>query len=294
MKHQTLAVIGLTTVTGLTMSAWAADPTLPAMGAGTVPFVALPYGSGDAISAIAQATTPPEAVAAFARGLALHHGNAKLYQAYVQKLVEFDLPDLAVSPAQTLVALQPDNALALAVLGLDAARRGDIRVATTDIVIAAARAPDDVFVQHGSGQVLAWYDRSMDHSMIPASVVSSLEMVRAQLQGKQVYADAYRLAMQTYQDRAAAARAAAQNQQAAPAMPKPDPPGMHELTTASPVVNNYYTYGPTACVPPAVVTSPAPSYVYPSAYYAAPAAYPCWSCPFPFPFLSFAFRFGHR
>jgi hypothetical protein len=259
-----------------------------------------------AIAAIDQAKLPPDAVAAYARGLAVDRTDARLYRAYVHKLVEFDLPDMAVPPAQALLSLQPDDALALAVTSIDAAKHGDMRTAVTDVAIAATHAPDDAFVQHAAGQVVAWYDTTPDHSVVPASIVSTLDAVRPQLQAKQPYADAYKQATEAYQQAAAAAKANA----AAAAGPKPDPAQMHDLTVAPsplpaappapaaaqappPVVNNYYTT-PQAAAPATVVT---PTYVYPQTYYAPPPTvvypYPTYYCgPWAPPFVSLSFGFG--
>ena len=300
MKRQTLAVLGMTTLTliGTSAAVWAADPIVPAgnpPAAGTM--------AGD-IAAVAQAKTVPDAVGAFAHGLALDRTNPGLYQAYVQKLVELDMPDLAVAPAQALVSLQPDNGLALAVQAIDAAQRGDMRVAVTDAVIAGTRTPDEPFVQHAVGQVLAWYDTAPDHSVVPASIVSSLETLRPQVQGKTIFADAYKQAVQAYQDRAAAAAKLAQASSA-----KPDVPGTHTPTEAPlapapvaaaavpvpgpQVTNNYYPAQAAASTPPAVVYT-SPTYVYTPAYY-PPAYYaPAYPGYYPYPFLglSFGFRFG--
>jgi hypothetical protein len=247
------------------------------------------------------------AVTQFSHGLALDRSNPGLYQAYVQRLVELDLPDLAVAPAQALVSLQPDNGLALAVLAIDAAQHGDMRTAVTDAVIAGTRNPDEPFVQHAAGQVLAWYDTAPDHSVVPASIVSSLEALRPQVQGKTFFADAYKQAVQAYQDRAAAAAKLAQVSSA-----KPDVPSTHTPTEAPPVaapapapaaaaappvpapqVSNYYPAQPAASAPPTVVYTQ-PTYVYTPAYY-PPAYYaPAYPGYYPYPFvgLSFGFRFG--
>jgi hypothetical protein len=294
MKRQALAVLGLTAITliGTGTMARAADPVA------VPPAAPAPGTMADDIAAITQAKTVPDAVSAFSRGLAVDRGNAKLYQAYVQRLVELDMPDLAVTPAQALVSLQPDNAMALAVLGLDAAQKGDMRVAMTDVVIAGTRDAEEPFVQHAAGQIVAWYDTAPDHAAVPASIVTSLETLRPQIQNKTYFADAYKQAVQAYKERAAAAAKLAQTSSA-----KPDVPDMHTPTAAAPppaaapappVTNNYYPAqpAPAAQAPAVVYTSPTyvytPAY-YPPAYYAP--AYPYYA-PYPFVGLSFGFRFG--
>jgi len=270
----------------------------------------------DAISAIGQAKTPPDAVSAYARGLALYRNSAPLYQAYVKRLVEMDLPDLAVAPAQTLVGLQPDNSLALAVLAIDAAEHGDMRMAVTDAVVAGTHNSEEPFVQHAAAQVFAWYDTAPDHTMVPASIVSSLEALRPQIQGKTYFADAYKQAVTMYQERAAeAAKAAAAGNQppavaAAPTGPKPDVPDTHTPTVAPAAPPPAPAPAPAAAAVPAPATPapavtyyppppattyvyPAPTYVYdsPPVYY-GPAYYPYGYGGYPFLGLSFGFRFG--
>jgi hypothetical protein len=250
MDRHVITVIGMTALL-LTSRVWAADLVVPAANV-TMTAGATNGTIDDAIRDIEQARTLPQAVSPYARALTFDRGNARLYQAYIRRLVELDLPDLAVAPAHVLASLEPDNALALAVLAIDAAQHADMRTAVTDVVIAGTRNPDEPFVQHAAAEVLAWYDTAADRSMVPMSIVTSLEALRPQIQSKLFFVDTYRQAVQAYQDQAAAAKP-----QASPAS-QPATPDTH-TPVASPVpaapaplpqvVDNYYYFNSPAYYP---------------------------------------------
>jgi hypothetical protein len=220
----------------------------------------------DTIAAITQARTVPDAVAAFTRGLALDRGHAGLYQAYVRRMLELGGFDLAVTPAQTLAALQPDNALALAVLATDAARHGDMRTALTDAVIAANHL-DEPFVQHVLAEVLAWYDAAGDHALVPAAIASSLEALRPRVQDRPIFAATYAQALRAYQDRAAAELQAARAAAAKPEEPvapvvAQNPPAPTPPVPPTQIVNNYFPAPPMPSAPELVVVDTLPTPVY--------------------------------
>jgi hypothetical protein len=204
---------------------------------------------GDAIHAITEADAPADAVAALARGMELDRGNPDLYQAYVQTMLRFDLPDLAVPAARALVALRPGDAVAWAVVGLDAARHGGLARAVTDVVLAAHLAGDDPFVLRTAGYVLAWYDTAPDRTAVPASIRASLDALRPRLADQVAFNEAYGSARAAYLARAAGTAAPAGSQ---PAFPPPAPeavalaPGTQPALPGVPpspaplVTNNYY------------------------------------------------------
>src|ERR1035441_3947298 len=76
-----------------------------------------------AIQAIQQAGDPSAAVAAYGSGLALTANDPKLHEAYVVRMVDMSLPEMAYHQAQTLTILQPNNGLAWGVVAYVDARR---------------------------------------------------------------------------------------------------------------------------------------------------------------------------
>src|SRR5512141_1126835 len=65
-----------------------------------------------AIQAIQQAADPSAVVAAYANGVAMDRNAPRLYEAYVARMVDLGLPELAYHQAQTLTTLQSNNGLA--------------------------------------------------------------------------------------------------------------------------------------------------------------------------------------
>ena len=58
-----------------------------------------------AIQAIQQAADPSAAVAAYASGFAVDRDNPRLHEAYVSRMVDLGLPEMAYHQAQTLTTL---------------------------------------------------------------------------------------------------------------------------------------------------------------------------------------------
>src|SRR5215471_8957266 len=79
-----------------------------------------PGDTAAAIQAIQQAPDPSAVVAAFAD--ATDRNNPKLYDAYVTRMVDLGLPEMAYHQAQTLTGLQSDNGLAWGVVAYVDAR----------------------------------------------------------------------------------------------------------------------------------------------------------------------------
>ena len=134
-----------------------------------------------AIQAIQQAADPSAAVAAFANGFAVDRNNPKLYGAYITRMVDLGLPELAYHQAEVLTTLEANNGLAWGVVGYVHARRGDMPDAISAIVLAGQAAPDSQFVQRTAGEIVAWYDLKADKSQIPDNAKSGLAAIRGRL-----------------------------------------------------------------------------------------------------------------
>ena len=95
-----------------------------------------PASVAAAIQAIQQAADPSAAVAAYGSGLALAANDPKLHEAYVARMVDMGLPEIAYHQAQTLTTLQPNNGLAWGVVAYVDARRGQMPEAIAAINLA--------------------------------------------------------------------------------------------------------------------------------------------------------------
>ena len=94
-----------------------------------------------AIQAIEQAPDPSAAVAAYVNGAAVDRNDPKLSEAYVARMVDLGLPELAFHQAQTLTTLESNNGLAWGVIAYVEARRGNMAEAISAINLAGQFAP---------------------------------------------------------------------------------------------------------------------------------------------------------
>ena len=158
-----------------------------------------------AIQAIQQAQDPSAAIGAYANGFAIDRNNPRLYDAYVSRMVELGLPEMAYHQAQTLTALQANNGLAWGVVAYVEARRGQMPEAISAINLAGQFASGDKFVQHTAGEILAWYDFKADKTKTAENAKEGLAKVRGLLQRTPSFTEAYNTAQKAYQSQAIAA-----------------------------------------------------------------------------------------
>jgi hypothetical protein len=154
-------------------------------------------GTG-AIQAIQQAADPSAVVAAFGNGLAASPNDPSLYEAYVNRMVDLGLPELAYHQAQTLTTLEPNRGLAWGVVGYVDARRGDMADAVFAVSLAASLEPENKFVLRTAGEVTAWYDLRADQSTIPQATKDALAKARSLIGNKPAYTEAYNIAKRGY------------------------------------------------------------------------------------------------
>jgi hypothetical protein len=187
-----------------------------------------PPVSGDAaaLQAIQQAPDPSAVVAAYANGIALSPNDPKLQDAYVRRMVDLGLPEMAFHQAQTLTTMQSNNGVAWGVVAYVDARRGQMPEAISAINLAGQFAPDNKFVAHTAGELLAWYDRKADKKAIPAEAQDGLAKIRKLLAKQTAFTEAYDNASKAYQTQGTpespstqAPATAAPPSQAAPAQP---------------------------------------------------------------------------
>ena len=77
-----------------------------------------PATTAAAIQAIQQAPDPSAAVAAYGSGLAIAPNDPKLHEAYVARMVDMGLPEMAFHQAHTLTTLATQQRLGLGRRGL--------------------------------------------------------------------------------------------------------------------------------------------------------------------------------
>src|SRR5208283_5223651 len=178
-----------------------------------------PVTTAAAIQAIQQAPDPSAAVAAYGSGLAVAANDPKLHEAYVARMVEMGLPEMAFHQAETLTTLQPNNGLAWGVVAYVDARRGQMPEAISAINLAGQFASSNKFVAHTAGEIVAWYDLKADKSKLPDNAKDGLTRIRGLLDKQPDFTQAYETGRQAYQSQTNAPQPSASTApgQAAPA-----------------------------------------------------------------------------
>ncbi len=247
-----------------------------------------------AIQAIQQAPDPSAVVAAYASALAFSPNDPSLHQAYVSRMVDMGLPEMAYHQAQTLTTLQPNNGLAWGVVAYVDARRGQMPDAVAAINLAGQFASTNKFVAHTAGEILAWYNLKADKSQIPENAKDGLARVRS-LMGKQpAFTEAYETARKAYlaqssavqpsAQESAAGAAAAAGSAANSAASTPQMAYAPEATAPNQYMSPYDQGAYSTYAVPPVVSAYPPDYYY-SDYDLSPYYYydwgPGWVAPLP-------------
>ena len=132
------------------------------------------------------------ALDAYSTGMAIDSSSTELHRAYLRKMVDLDAPKIAEDAARQVLAVDPGNGLARAVLADSEAKQGLMVDALTDIGLAARRAPAEPFVQRTSARLLAWNDHNPQPPKLPPSVQTSLANARKSLEDSPAYVAAYK------------------------------------------------------------------------------------------------------
>jgi hypothetical protein len=179
-----------------------------------------------AIQAIEQAPDPSATVAAYVNGAAVDRNDPKLSEAYVIRMVDLGLPELAFHQAQTLTTLQSDNGLAWGVVAYVEARRGNMAEAISAINLAGQFAPNAPLVERTAGEIIAWYDIKADKATLSENAHRGLATIRRLLEKHPEFANAYEAAKKAYQAQARA----------------PEQPDPSETVTPTESENSYSDY----------------------------------------------------
>src|SRR5262245_54066539 len=137
--------------------------------------------------AIAKAPDPSSAVAAYAEAVAASPNDPAIDVAYVRKMVDFGLPEMAEKQAKAVTERDASNGVAWAVRGFMDAKRGDVSGALKRVGTAARLAPGDPFVMRTAGQLVAWYDTRADKKGLGEEIGKLVEEMRKNLAGRSVY-----------------------------------------------------------------------------------------------------------
>jgi uncharacterized membrane protein YgcG len=165
-----------------------------------------------------------------------------------------------------LTTLQSSNGLAWGVVAYVDARRGQMADAILAINLAGQFAPEDKFVAHTAGELLAWYDLKADKTTLPDNARQGLAKIRALLGKQAAFTGAYDTACKAYQAQAKA-----------DVQPAPAPPGQY---APAPPASGVPPAPATPAAPPPPQAPPQGDLVAPLGY-AAPAAPPAYYPDYP-------------
>jgi hypothetical protein len=155
-----------------------------------------------AIQAIEQAPDPSATVAAYVNGAAIDRNDPRLSEAYVRRMVDLGLPELAFHQAQMLTTLQSNNGLAWGVVAYVEARRGNMAEAISAINLAGQFAPTTPLVERTAGEIMAWYDIKADKATLSENAHRGLATIRRLLEKRPEFTNAYETAKKAYQAQA--------------------------------------------------------------------------------------------
>lgn len=220
--------------------------------------------SASPVDAIRGADTPSAAVGAYARALAsITPGDDKqrlaAEAAYVKRMIDFDMPELAESQARDLTTRDAGNAQAWAVLAASSAQRGNTDAALGQVQTAARLNSDDPFVQLTAGQLLAWYDTHHDAPRPPEMIRNDIVFLREQMTNRSAYSRAYVEARDAILDEPTATASAPTTgatsqpssyvEGAVPVPPPPPPVVLYSEPEYLPLYQSVYPYSSCAIVP---------------------------------------------
>jgi len=180
--------------------------------------------SDPALIALREAADPSNAVEAYAAARAARLNPALAAEAYVRRMVEFGLPEMADAQALDLIQRDPRNALGWGVVSYMETKRGRVDAALEALVRAARLNPDEAFVLQTAGQLLAWYDVQKDKPALSDELAAALVAVRVELDKHPIYTNTHEAAKAAYLQAAPAAAGAVAGQPAQPGQPGAVPP----------------------------------------------------------------------
>ena len=244
------AAILLSLQRGLLAEAAATAPA-GAQPASTAPAAANTNASNDVnkiIATIRASSDPSKVVEAYSRGISANPDSRELLQAYVTRMADLGMPELAGSQARKLLSLDPTNGVAMAIMANDLLRSGDISQALAGAAAAVEQAGDDAFVLRTAGSIIGSYDARSPRPSISPVLKKSIDDLNLRLAKKTAFTDAYNRATAGMRRQAAARMGDMTVSRAAPLPPRVGQPAYSYVPPPSRAPQNQ----------PSVVAQPLP------------------------------------
>ena len=195
------------------------------------------------IENVKKAPTPSQTVAAYASGLAVDSKSVGLHEAYIRRMIDFDVVEMAYYQARLLLSLDAENGLGWGVIALMKARDDAMEEAFDAVERAAAKLPQDRFALNTAGQLLAWYDVQPNRSSLQQSIRLSAEKLRGLFSLEKAFVEGYALTKADLAAASAADREEAPKAEAKPAQIAAPEPAARE---AVPKTVEYVSYESTS------------------------------------------------
>jgi hypothetical protein len=152
---------------------------------------------GPIAEAIRTAADPVAAADAYARGFAVDPNNFPLHKAYLARMLEADLPEMAYDSARVVAAAEADHDVAWSVLAHQHIRRGQAAQAAAALVRAAGIVKENAFAQAVAGEVVGTMAARAEAVSLPRSVRDGIKAVQLAVANTDPYRRAYRKARRT-------------------------------------------------------------------------------------------------
>jgi hypothetical protein len=219
-KTAMAAIFALTFYSILQAGSGPDDQFAPSARAASLPAATAPVTSAPAatsrpaalsqfVEAIHSARDASSVASAYAHGCTIDRKNLELHEAYMRRTLQLGRPEMAIYGARAIVAQDPSNGLAWAVIGYDECTTGRLAPALADTILALKTIKDDPAIINNAGQLLAFHDLytaprgNADMTKITQSPrnklaskpapVDAYTKLRNELADKPAFADAYAL-----------------------------------------------------------------------------------------------------
>jgi hypothetical protein len=179
------------------------------------------------VEGVRTAPDPSSTIAAYISGIVAvgPAGAVELERAYVHRIFALGAPELGDAQAHELIGRGAADVTIRGVAAYNDAVRGNARTAIVNLTVGLAERPDDPFLLRTAGQVVAWHDAQGGRSKLSPQDIAGIEWLRATGNGRQAFADAYRVSAEARRP---------QPQAAATALPAPPTPAMAATSTTQP------------------------------------------------------------
>ncbi len=143
------------------------------------------------VEQIDRAEHPSQAARAYSRALAIDNRHAPAHKAYLRKMLEFGLFDIARTPARALINIRAKDGVAWGLMSYFHAKKEEPVEALEAIVRAARYAPENPGVMHNAGQLVAWYERAENIQGVRDTTKRIIDKSRQAWLEQKDFADAY-------------------------------------------------------------------------------------------------------